>query len=260
MSNPLTVEFFPEIVGADFRASVPRWNYSHASTPTWRFYWNPAAGAWIFSKGKKIELTPDRVVIIPPRTPFSTGAVNPFPHLYAHFILPDECAPLRREVTSLDAEALMPPGLPDKLPHLSPAKLKSAVSALIHTAFVFLPEDYLIYRRVPEEPGIFEKAVKILESTPSYAGSCEELARACGTTVNTLHRQFFKAAGLPVKTWLLNRKMENAAKMLLHEGLSIKETADRLGYSDRYHFSKTFKKFFGTSPASFVKSGGIPLP
>ena len=54
--------------------------------------------------------------------------------------------------------------------------------------------------------------------------------------------------------------MEKAVQLLLHEGFSIKETADMLGFADRYHFSKAFKHYFGISPAQFVKSGGIPLP
>ena len=100
--------------------------------------------------------------------------------------------------------------------------------------------------------------MNIIHNDPAFSASCEELARLCGTTAVTLHRQFFKAAGATVKNWLLNHKMENAANMLLGEGYSIKEIADTLGYSDRYHFSKVFKKYFGISPAQFRKNGGLP--
>ena len=63
-----------------------------------------------------------------------------------------------------------------------------------------------------------------------------------------------------MRKWLLNRKMEKAVHLLTVEKYSIKETAYMLGFADRYHFSKVFKNYFGTTPMHFIKSGGIPLP
>ena len=106
---------------------------------------------------------------------------------------------------------------------------------------------------------LFDRAMKILEQDPAFPANCEKLAQECGTSVNTLCRHFRKATGLPFKTWILNRKMENAAH-LLRMGYPIKETADMIGFADRYHFSKVFKKYFGTTPARFSKDGELPLP
>ena len=52
--------------------------------------------------------------------------------------------------------------------------------------------------------------------------------------------------------------MHRAAEML-HAGASIGETAERLGYSDVYHFSRRFKVRFGVSPGRFrSRSGATP--
>ena len=258
MSNSFNLRI--EIVGGGYCTGIPLWNFSHVSVPTWRFYWNPEPGAWIRSRGVTAELLPNIAVLIPPNTPFSTGSVKPFDHLFAHFTLPEECGPGENRVTILDARKIMPPGLAEQFGTFSGDRLKAALCAVIYAAFALLPEDFFVHGRAVPEFSVFDRAVKLLEGDPACAASCTELAAKCGTTVSTLHRQFLKAAGVPVRTWLLNRRMENASRMLLYENLSIKETADRLGYADRYHFSKVFKKYFGTSPALFRRSGGVPLP
>ncbi|MBQ7208358.1 MAG: helix-turn-helix transcriptional regulator [Lentisphaeria bacterium] len=258
MSNSFNLRI--EIVGGRYCTGIPRWNFSHVSVPTWRFYWNPEPGAWIRSRGVTTKLVPEIAVLIPPNTPFSTGSVKPFDHLFAHFTLPEGCQAVENRVTILDAREILPPGIAGRLETFSGNQLRAALCAVVYAAFSLLPEDFVVYGRAVPDFSLFRRATKLLDGDPACASSCTELAAKCGTTVSTLHRQFIKAAGVPVRTWLLNRRMENASRMLLYENLSIKETADRLGYADRYHFSKVFKKYFGTSPALFRRSGGLPLP
>ena len=258
MSNPFNVRI--EIVESGYRTDIPRWNFNHVSIPTWRFYWNPEPGAWLRSRGIKVELLPETAVLIPPNTPFSTGAENPFSHLFAHFTLQGNGRPAENRIQVFEADKIILPGIAERLTSFSHTQLETALLSIIYAAFSLLPGDFVVHGGAAPEFSVFDRAVKILDGDPGCAAGCAELAARCGTTVSTLHRQFIKAAGLPVKTWLLNRKMENAAKMLLCENLSIKETADRLGYADRYHFSKVFKKYIGASPALFRRSGGLPLP
>jgi len=46
------------------------------------------------------------------------------------------------------------------------------------------------------------------------------------------------------------------AKSLLMKGLSLKDIARQLGFSDAFHLSKTFKKLEGVSPRDFLKALG----
>ena len=95
MSISTNHEFFIKIVQCRFISSVPRWRYSHSSTQTWRFYWNPAGSSYLYSKGGKITLSGDTTVLIPPYTPFSTEAEQPFSHFFIHFTLEANLEPAR---------------------------------------------------------------------------------------------------------------------------------------------------------------------
>ena len=42
-----------------------------------------------------------------------------------------------------------------------------------------------------------------------------------------------------------------AARLLLDEGLNVREAADRVGYEAEAAFSRAFKRQFGVAPATF---------
>lgn len=49
--------------------------------------------------------------------------------------------------------------------------------------------------------------------------------------------------------YLINLRLSKAKELLDSGELSIKEIAERVGYTDAYHFSKLFKKHFGYPPS-----------
>ena len=248
-----------QIIRINFIPHVPHWCYRHASTPTWRFYWNPTPGAWLESGNKRIALTPDTAILIPPQTPFATGSEQMFSHFFVHFSMPLFCKPDKRKIWKLKSTDVILPYFLCKLPEMSGTQRLWAASSIVQAALAQLPEDIFSEQDTGKE-NLFEKAVKILDTDQTYSLSYSELARQCGTSLNTLRRQFYQAAGLSIRKWQLNRKMEKAVQLLLHDGCTIKETADMLGFADRYHFSKVFKQYFGISPAQFIHCGGLPLP
>ena len=259
MSKTLNSMLPVQLIKQQYIPKVPRWKYLNASSPTWRFYWNPEPGAWIESYGQRIELVPDNAVIIPPGTRFATGSRNPFAHFFIHFSL--QASNIIRRIIVADASKIILPEFAKKLPFYSHEQLELAAHSVVAAALLQIPREKFL----PETDGIgentvFDKVLNLTDDSRCFAGNCIDLAQKCGVSINTLQRHFLRTTGLPVKKWLLNRKMECAVQLLMYKGRSIKETADQLGFADRYHFSKVFKQYFGMSPGKFVKSGGIPLP
>ena len=81
----------------------------------------------------------------------------------------------------------------------------------------------------------------------------EELAQMGSMSVSGLEKVFKKAFGMTPARYRNNIRTEHA-KQLLHGGYSIEETANITGFSDRYYFSKIFKKSVGLSPGEYIES------
>jgi len=85
--------------------------------------------------------------------------------------------------------------------------------------------------------------------------SVKALAGGCGVSVRALGMFFTSAKREPPGHWLKRLRMERAIE-LLRDGCNVNQTADRLGYQDRSHFSREFKKHYGLAPKRFADVGG----
>lgn len=82
-----------------------------------------------------------------------------------------------------------------------------------------------------------------------------ELAKSVGMS-NTKMKQLFKQIyGDSMYNYYLKARMEDAAYLLKHANLSVSEVGHRVGYSNMSHFSRMFRKHYGTSPKNYTSVG-----
>ena len=178
-------------------------------------------------------LDPEVAVLIPPNTPFATGLDQPFAHFFVHFNFDrDELIPEQRMIRKLDAGSIILPYIRKNLSTMSERQLCWAASSIVSAALLQLPPEAFNAGDYQEEHNFFNRAVRLMEDDPAFALTAGELAEQCGTSVNTLQRQFLSATGLSIRKWLLNRKMENAVQLLTVRKFSIKETAYELAKTE----------------------------
>jgi AraC-like DNA-binding protein len=85
----------------------------------------------------------------------------------------------------------------------------------------------------------------------------DRLARRLGTHRRGLRRKLL-AEGANVTHLLEQARVDRARVELLRRGASIKETAERLGYSEPSAFHRAFKRWTGMPPALFMKNNALP--
>ena len=83
--------------------------------------------------------------------------------------------------------------------------------------------------------------------------SVTELAALCNMSAINLQKIFSRYAGVGVMEYFNRVKMRKATE-LLEEGLSVKETALRLGFHDQNYFSTVFKRIIGVAPSGKTKT------
>jgi AraC-like DNA-binding protein len=79
----------------------------------------------------------------------------------------------------------------------------------------------------------------------------DELTTAFNTNRTTLNEKFRNATGMPLIAYLIRLRIQLAAIMLRDTELSISEILYRVGYSDRTHFSRAFRKHMGHTPSEY---------
>ena len=80
----------------------------------------------------------------------------------------------------------------------------------------------------------------------------EEYARMCGLSKSHFIRLFHKCTGMAPQKYLTALAMREAKHLLKSNNVS--DTADILGYTDAFYFSRVFKKHIGISPSEYKKS------
>ncbi|MBI4625804.1 MAG: helix-turn-helix transcriptional regulator [Verrucomicrobia bacterium] len=79
----------------------------------------------------------------------------------------------------------------------------------------------------------------------------EAIARKLGLSHETFRKKFVRLAGVSPYRHRMIRVIDHAC-WLVHEGcLTNKAIAERLSFSDEFHFSRRFKQVTGRSPAQF---------
>ena len=78
-----------------------------------------------------------------------------------------------------------------------------------------------------------------------------EIASNLGIHPNYLAMVFKNELGVSPKNYLINRRMKLALNLIEEKDMTIKEVAEKTGYSNQLQFSKAFRKHFGCSPTEY---------
>ena len=76
------------------------------------------------------------------------------------------------------------------------------------------------------------------------------LADEFGITPEHVNALFRKQLGVTPTQFIHREQMQLAYRYLRDEGLSVKETAARVGFDDPFYFSRVFKRVMHRTPAS----------
>ena len=79
----------------------------------------------------------------------------------------------------------------------------------------------------------------------------EELAEMEHLSCAHYRRLFKEKIGMTPTQYISTIRLKHAEQMLFETELSIKEIAQKVGFSDQLYFSKVFSKHFGVSPKAF---------
>ena len=94
----------------------------------------------------------------------------------------------------------------------------------------------------------------VRQAVTSHIGSpitVEELAFLCNMSLSTFKRRFARLYGTSPNRWLLEKRMDRAAKLLRQDDRKVSEIYDELGYENPSSFIQSFKQIYGVTPKQY---------
>ena len=80
------------------------------------------------------------------------------------------------------------------------------------------------------------------------------LAREVGLSPAHFARAFKESLGRAPHQYLLARRLERARRLLETTGTSLSDIAQRTGFADQAHFTRLFRRAFGTTPGAIART------
>jgi AraC family transcriptional regulator, exoenzyme S synthesis regulatory protein ExsA len=112
--------------------------------------------------------------------------------------------------------------------------------------------------RPSRAPDAGDRQLKVtVESNLDHTVTVEELAFLCNMSLSTFKRKFARIYGVPPNKWLLQKRMELAADLLLHQRAKPSEVYHKVGYENHSSFTQSFKQVYGVTPSDFQQGGGV---
>jgi AraC-like DNA-binding protein len=263
---------------------LKHWESTGMSFPYWRIYWNANKGGFITYKDRTYELTPDKIFLISPNTPFSTyinkppdhksgyvlegGRIdNSLPvekliekgyvlHLFSHFNIGMPYDYIEPDIFVFDVNEHIEKKINDITNYLKKEVERFdfytslVIHSLISDLLSLIPSEQ--WNLISGDSRILN-VLHYIEMNIDGNLTNKELASKTNLAINAFTRLFREETGISPQRFVKNRRIDKACMMLHHSDLTIDEIASLTGFADRYHFSRIFKSITGYSPANYRK-------
>ncbi|EAQ04351.1 putative transcriptional regulator [Pseudooceanicola batsensis HTCC2597] len=84
--------------------------------------------------------------------------------------------------------------------------------------------------------------------------STAQMADAVNLSESWFSQVFKNTTGMTPHQWQLNKRVDQAQELLSGTDLSVADIADRLGFSDQAHLTRSFRQIVGETPASWRRN------
>jgi AraC-like DNA-binding protein len=104
-----------------------------------------------------------------------------------------------------------------------------------------------------------DRAIEVLNEHLDGDLALADLAKECALSPGRFMRAFKRSFGVPVRRYLLHKRVEAAKYLLLHSNDSLPTVALEVGFTDQPAFNRSFRAIVGTSPGRWRRANA-PMP
>ena len=131
----------------------------------------------------------------------------------------------------------------------------------LHLIFLYMlrarwPDEELLFVRpnFVREADLVRQSIEYIRAHVNTPIRLSQLSRSLGISTNYLYKCFRNVLNLSPSRYILQYKIRSSIHLMVSDGCTMEEIADRLGFSSPYHFSTSFKQIMGCSPRHYIQS------
>lgn len=98
---------------------------------------------------------------------------------------------------------------------------------------------------------VIERGVRYLREDFTQEKRISEIAAMCGVSINYFERLFKRYAGVTPTEYRLNRRLENATRLIVQGSMTLEQIAELLDFGDGAYLCRVFRKKIGVTPAEY---------
>lgn len=229
------------------------WKSDGMSIPYSKLYFVTEGKGYIRYGNKTVILQPRKIYLIPFGLTHSFGCDNEIKKLYFHVIsthhggpdLFEKCNDILEADISKDELDTMKAQYFSKdradLLELK-AKIFETISKFYKLAGI---NDSQVYSHITKS------ALMFINSNLSIRLSIRDIAKEVLVSESTLSKQFSADMGISIGKYIDRTVMTKAQQLLIRKDLSVKEISEKLGFCDRFYFSRKFSKYYNITPVQY---------
>ncbi len=243
-----------------------QWRVRNDFSPYARFYLIASGSAWMRHHDRDFSLSPGNLYLIPPRSGMEGGCGRHVEIYWTHFTA---------SVYSgldwfdwIDCDYVWKPN--------NFNEIKKRFSALVTGYHLTIPAAKIRSQSIQLEllapfyrhplsksndknrQNWMQRFKPVMEYVENHLGdklTVSQLAKKAYLERAYFSTRFSETFGIPVKKYIIQRRIDHARRMLLDTNVKLEAIAGELGFTDAFHFSRTFKKLTGESPSDFRRRG-----
>ena len=100
-------------------------------------------------------------------------------------------------------------------------------------------------------------ALRAIHGDPAHPWTVGELGATGGLSRAAFARRFTALVGEPPLTYLTWWRLTTAGRLLRTDDLSLRQVAERVGYTSEFAFAKAFKREYGAAPGQYRRQAGV---
>lgn len=277
------------ILNAELYTVGKEWNYQNVSNPYSRIYYITDGYGIIHHHGRKYELLPGQIYLIPCYTTVDMFCPKHFTHYYVHFtsrlqtgldiLSIFECDyqtagthfPIslslfnrllvlnpNKELIEYDANKPIYKQVLDRAVLLDQDKSPSnffETNAIIRLLLSVFFRNFSHPQVISTLQGLkrFETVLEYIQDYLDTPMTIPQLAKIANLNPTYFSNLFSKLIGVSPLQYINKRRIERAQEILLGTNETLYEISQQIGFNDEYYFSRLFKKHVGISPDYYRK-------